>query len=351
MYDKIDIYIADVELINALETYVFEGNDSFVKIGELYACKYLLMNDKKGANGHGMMFEIKRKTNGDNVRPPVLHIYGSLRKWYYGALSMNDLTRYDTFVALNRLAENIGLTYEKFALYPLSSVEIALNLDFAGLKYYEVASRICSFKDSRYRSGELDENYRRFKTAKFSAKIYDKVDEIKKSMKKGEKIGQDKFLSQYGKANIIRAEFKAYGGANKVSRYLGISIVGDLFDRYNYAAIAWINYMKKFGFKGAQLLPFTPKERSAKEVTDYIRLRGLFEIGDLEVQAILSQLPSQARKDARNSIKSWRARMPDAVDMRKMFWRIAVKHFVTQISKSQRQYIDKTKVAVPPTLL
>ena len=358
MYDKIDIYIPDFEVINCLEVdnyCLFESNSSFVKKGEWGACKYHLMNDKKGANSHEMTFEIVRKTSGENVFPPVLHIYGSLRKWYYGALSMDDLTRYDTFMALKCLAESIGLTYEEFASHPLSSVEIALNLDFAGLRYYEVASQICYFKDSRYRSGEWDENYKRFRTAKFSGKIYDKVDEIKKSMNKGrtpiEIKGQDKFLSLYGNRNILRVEFKAHGGANRVDKYLKIRTVRDLFERYNYAAVAWMNHTKKFGFKGGKLLPFAPKTKSAKDVTDYIRLRGLWGIDDSELQAILSQVPAQARKDVRNSIKRLRAKMPDAVDLRKIFLQTAVTHFAAQISKSQRQYIGEMKGAVPATLL
>lgn len=147
MYDKIDLWITDPAIIYHYEANgfrFFTNNASFVKVGSYDEGKFLLKNKRSHANQHALTVQIVRKVHGDAVAPPALHISGSLRQWYYGALSMKDLTRYDTYLVLNRLATELDLSYAELARLPLSSVEVGLNLDLGDMKPVEVFSRISS---------------------------------------------------------------------------------------------------------------------------------------------------------------------------------------------------------------
>lgn len=350
MYDKVDVYIYDAQAIRLVED-AMKNNPAFVQIGNYSDFKYLLMNGKTHANAHGLTVQITEKTRGDNVAPPVLHISGSLRKWYYGALSMNDLTRYDTWAVLTRLADALGIPYNEFRELSISSVEVGLNLDLGNLNCDNIKNRIRSFKDARYKCMDAD-GYKVFKTGRNSGKVYDKVNETRMVINKmKDRLGVDRFENRYLRKNILRVEFKAYGGANSVGRFLGIRTVDDMVDKYNWVTLQWLRYALKFGFKSTALLPFTPTKKSAKEVTDYIKCRGLLDIGDVELQSILSRLPAQARSDARNAIRTMQDNMPDAVNARDLFRRIATRHFVEHFNRSYRQFPSVLDAAHSPTLL
>lgn len=337
MYDKIDLYSYDRGLIDRVEN-AMTSNPAFVKVGNYSECKYLLMSRKAHANKHGLTVQITRKTRGDDVAPPLLHISGSIRKWHYGSLSMNDLTRYDTMIVLNRLADELVIPYSELNELPLSSVEVGLNLDIGGLRCEDIRSRLCSFRDSRYKPTE----YKTFKTKKTSAKMYDKVQEMRATIyKTPDKIGVDRFENQYGKKRILRVEYKVYGGANLIDGFFGIRTVGDMVEQYNRVALKWLQYSLKFGFKGTDMLPLTLTKKSAKEVMDYLKCRGLLDIGEVELDSMLDRLPAQARKDVRSAIKTLRDKMPDAINVKQVFRQIATRHFVQQFNNSYRQYYDE----------
>lgn len=350
MYDKTDLRIYDMQIIETVEESI-KNNPAFVQIGNYYEYKYLLMNGKTHANAHGLTVQITQRTRGDSVAPPMLHIWGSIRKWALGALSINDLTRLDTLEVLHKLAEQLGIPYLVLKKFPLSSVEVGLNLDLGSLDCENVKSRICSFKDTRYKCMDA-EGYKVFKTGRTSGKIYDKVNETRKVISKmPDKLGADRFENLNRGKKILRTEFKAHGGANSVSRFFGIRTVGDMVDLYNRVALKWLQLTLKFGFKGTDLLPFTPVKKSVKEVTDYIKCRGLLDIGEVELQVILSRLPAQARKDVRNAIKATRERMPDALNARELFRRIAKAQFAEQFNRSYRQFPAALDGTHSPTLL
>lgn len=350
MYDKTDLRITDMHIIETVEESI-KNNPAFVQIGNYYEYKYLLMNGKTHANAHGLTVQITQKTRGDNVAPPLMHIGGSLRKWALGALSMNDLTRLDTLEALHKLAEQLGIPYLVLKELPLSSVEVGLNLDLGNLDCEDIKSHICSFKETRYKCMDA-EGYKAFKTGRTSGKVYDKVKETRKVISKmSDKLGADRFENMNRGKKILRTEFKAHGGANSVSRFFGIRTVGDMVDMYNRVALKWLQLALRFGFKGTDLLPFTPVKKSAKEVTDYIKCRGLLDVGETELQAMLSRIPAQSRKDARNAIKAMRAKMPDAINVQQLFRRIAKKQFAVQFNRSHHQFPAALDGAHSPTLL
>lgn len=350
MYDKIDLYISNPDIIGIVETAI-KSSPAYVQVGNFYEWKFSLMNGKTHANAHGLTVQITEKTKGDKIAPPMLHISGSLRKWFHGALSMADLTRHDTWVVLHRLADELGIPYDEFREVPISAIEVGLNLDIGKLHCEDIKNCICSFKDGRYKCTDI-EGYKSFKTNKASAKVYNKVNEICESVKKrADKLGTERFENTYRKKNILRTEFKVYRGANSVHGYFGIRTVGDMVDRYNWVALKWLQLALKFGFKGTELLPLTLKKKSAKEVTDYIKYRGVLDIGETELEAILARLPAQARKDVRNAVKLIREKMPETVNIKARFRQIAKGQFVQQFNRSYRQYSDAMGELQCPTLL
>ena len=350
MYDKIDIRITDTRLIEQVEKTI-NSSYSFEQIGNYFEYKYRLMNDKKHANAHSMMVQITQKTRGDSTAPPVLHIWGSIRKWFKGALSVDDLTRCETYLALTRLADELGISYDVFRMLPISSLEAGLNIDLGKLRCEEVKSRIGYFKDGRYECVDA-KGYKSLRTGKFSAKVYDKVQEIRETIAKmPDKHGSERFERQHGRKQILRVELKAHGGPKAVEKYLGVRTVGDLVDRYHWVILKWLQNANKFGFKSANILPFMPEKYSSKEVMDYLKCRGMLDVSDVELQAIMSRLPTQARKDARNAIKGLQGKMQDAQNVRQLFRRIAKKHLVQQFNKSYQQYKEYPVAKSSPTLL
>ena len=350
MYDKIDLYITDTRIIEQVEK-MMNSSYSFEQIGNYWEYKYMLKNDKKHANAHGMMMQVTRKTRGDNIAPPTLHIWGSIRKWCKGALSVEDLTRCETYLALTRLAEELGIAYDIFRKLPVSALEVALNLDLGELHCEEVKSRIGYFKDGRYKCVDA-QGYKSLRTGKFSAKVYDKVQEIRKTTTKmSDKHGVERFERQHGRKQILRVELTAHGGPKAVEKYLGIKTIGDMVDRYHWVILKWLQNVNKFGFKSANILPFTPKKNSSKEFTDYLKCRGMLDIGDVELQAIMARLPTQSRKDVRNAIKVLQGKMQDAQNTQQLFRRIAKRHFVQQFNKSYQQYREYPVGKSSPTLL
>lgn len=348
MYDKIDLWITNPGIICRYEAdgfRVFTKNPSFVRVGNRDEDKFQLKNKKLHANQHALTVQIIRKTHGDAVAPPVLHISGSLRQWYYGALSMRDLTRYDTYLVLNRLATELDMSYAEFAELPLSSVEVGMNLDLGDIKPTEISSRMSSFKDSRYRPGSWDNNYKRFKTGKFAAKAYDKVKETKLRMKRIKaNHGKERFMNDFGNKNILRLEFKAHGGPSKMIQYFRIATVGDLVMGYNRAATAWIRYTRMMRFKGVNLLRLTSEDKSLKGVSDYIWLRGLMDITDEEMQSILGELSIQVRRDVTRKIRKQREKMPDSINVKTLFQRTANRHLIEMLRESQREWIEDATV-------
>jgi hypothetical protein len=227
---------------------------------------------------------------------------------------------------------------------------VGLNLNIGTMLCNDFKSRINSFRDPRYKRMDA-EGYRLFKTEHNSAKIYDKKNEIRKRINKmKDKQGAQHFESR-NPDNILRVEFKSHGGANAVGLFLKVWKVGDMVDRYKQVELAWLRHATSFGFNSTEVLPFAAVKKSSKEATDYLKLCGLRYLGDEGLEAILSQLPVEARRDARRSIRQLREQMPDTINIRRTFRQIAVKQFYNHHVKSRQQYDSEMGTAKSLTLL
>ena len=110
-------------------------------------------------------------------------IYGSIRKWYLGKLSVNDLSRDEYEEAINLLAKRLEIPTEVFQRFTISKLEVGLNGKITYDSTY-VKTQIIGFRSKPYKL--LDgEGYRQFSTTSknLAAKIYDKKAEIRSKIK------------------------------------------------------------------------------------------------------------------------------------------------------------------------
>lgn len=344
MYDKIELRIRDAKIMKHFETNgfsIFKRNPSFIRVGNATDRKYRLINRKEGDNLHYLTVQIVQKVYGEQISSPELYISGSLRKWHLGALSLRDMTRFDTLQVLKCLAQELEIPYADFVRLRLSSVEVGLNLDMGKVKPFEVLSRMRHFKNSRYMPAMYDENYVRFKTSYFTAKAYDKIEEIKHRKTSREK--KKNWGDLYKERNILRLEFTVRGGASKTNAFFRITTLEDLVTHYNWVAAAWSKYCRSFRFEGKNILPFTPKERSLKEFSDYLLQRGLMDLMvHNEFPKILTGFSSQAKKDVSKKTRKLIEQMPEVIHIRRVFRQTVRRHFVDLLRTSQPEWVAKS---------
>ena len=168
MVDNITLKCCDKEVYHHLcyGTFVEESN----WINGRWYDKLVLNNGKYGDDAHDLIIEFYED---------FMKIYGSIRKWYYGATSLDDLTKTDLEKAWRKVAKRLGISFDTLRTFEISVIEIGLNVPF-DMECVEMIHRIRAFKSKCYELNDSRPTCRKFVSGFFTAKIYDKIAEINK---------------------------------------------------------------------------------------------------------------------------------------------------------------------------
>lgn len=277
-------------------------NDSFVKARPhffKFRCPncYLISNGMSGGNEAFMTIEIRRGFYDD------CRIYGSIRKWYHGALSENDL-RWNEFIeAIEILEQILELPKKELYKFSIGKIEVGLGAKIPYNSTY-VKTQIVGFKRSSYKIGDF-EGYRKFATKNQDriAKIYDKKTEIRKKIGLIKSIEEEQFIDRTKSFNIFRPEFTVQKGKANVREDIGVETIGDIVAHYPRLLAYFLRQIKYWQFKDNPDLEFNPVKGSVKEFTDYLLNVAIEYLGAVGVRDIISQLAPDYQSDARRKVK------------------------------------------------
>ena len=277
-------------------------NDSFIKARPHYfkfRCPncYLISNGMDEDNKAFMTIEI-RKGFYDECK-----IYGSIRKWYHGALSEKDL-RWEEFIeAIDALEQILELAPKELYKFSICRIEVGLGAKILHDSTY-VKTQIVGFKRSSYKIGDF-EGYRKFATKSQDriAKIYDKKAEIRKKIRLIKSIEEQHFIERSKELNIFRSEFTVQQGKSNVKEEIGVETIGDIVAHYPRLLAYFLQQIKYFQFRNNSDLEFNPTKGSVKEFTDYLLNVAIKHLGVVGVRDIISQLAPDYQSDARRKIK------------------------------------------------
>lgn len=277
-------------------------NDSFVKARPRnfkFRCPncYLISNGMNGENEAFMTIEIRKGYYSD------CKIYGSIRKWYHGALSESDLRLEEFIKAIGALEQILEFPEKELYEFSLSKIEVGLN---AKIPYNTsfVIMQIVGFKRSSYKIGVF-EGYRRFATKSQDriAKVYDKKTEIRKKIGLIKSTEEEQYIMRVKDQNIFRLEFTVQKGKANIRDEIGIETIGNIVAHYPRLLAYFLRQIKCFQFKNNPDFEFKPKKGSVMEFTDYLLNVAINYLGAVGVRDVISQLAPNYRSDARRKIK------------------------------------------------
>ena len=228
-----------------------------------------------------------------------MKIYGSIRKWYYGATSLDDLTKTDLEKAWRKVAKRLGISFDTLRTFEISVIEIGLNVPF-DMECVEMIHRIRAFKSKCYELNDSRPTCRKFVSGFFTAKIYDKIAEINKDNRNVLIRNPD----LYPEKNALRVEFTLKGGRRKVLSRLKVGTLGGLLEEYTRIVNFFWRNCQAFAFDNIGRRPsFRPKRGSLKELTDFILMLGLASLSHTELEGYAGLLSKGAQRDFRKWLR------------------------------------------------
>lgn len=309
MLDNIFIRFRDWHIVQHLSEEFFEYySNLFVKEFRLLHT-YRLYNDLDGINRHYLSICI-------NYDAFTVTINGSIRKWYYGAASLEGLTKNDLYNILKLLSECLQIPVEILAEFEFSRLEFGLNIPVK-IKEEFFINKANRYKNSSFKP-KTDDNYIRFRsnTKEEEIKLYGKIQEIIADAKGKRKTIEDlDYLDRLiQKKKILRIELKYRGGKARIYKKIGVKTIGDFYNSYiDMLNLYWVNINKlEFNNNEDDELYYNPKKNSSKELYDFALSIGLKTIGVKEFNRMINTLPSQQRRSARFSYKQKLLKMSSA---------------------------------------
>lgn len=211
MVDNITLKCCDKEVYHHLCYGTFVEESNWIS-GKPYD-RLLLNNGKSGTDRENLKIEFERDS---------MTISGSIRKWYYGASSLDDLTKTDLEKAWRKVAAWLGISFDTLRTFEISEIEIGLNVPI-NMTCTEMVHRIWGFTSKRYKLKESSSECREFVLACHTVKICNGIDEINGNV--------------LIRRNILRVAFLSGDGRRSVLDRLKAGTLGELFDGYYIRAV------------------------------------------------------------------------------------------------------------------
>jgi len=307
---------------------------------EIDYMKYKLTNGKRGSEKAYMIIQV------DNPWGKwELTIKGSLRKFYYGALSTKDLSAVDTLKALNIIADALDIPYADFETLKIGRLEIGYNFDIGSKDCATFINKIIGFKSGKY-TPLIAPNYKLFRSGIMSGKVYDKIEEIKSHFGHANDKYQRSFLMKEGNRNILRVEFTLNKRPSIIEKNLGFNTVEGLVTDYGKAVKFFHDNCYCLKIDNNESLDFGDFPLTTKGLMDFALMKGLKSLGDLELDGYLSKMESRNRIDTRRRLKEVYGRMPHSSNYREFFLdlvrdQLILGHFVRSAQEKNLYIIDR----------
>ena len=301
MIDNAGIWTNNPILISHLNKNFFEErNGIFINFNNEFT--YKLFNPENKLNG--AFLRIKFNESGT-----YLKIVGSFRKWYYGEKSLQDFSLNDFIKAIDILSSTLEIPFNLFGLFSISMAEIGLNVRVFE-KCSNILNMIVGYKSSCYEPATF-RGYKKFKTASFEIKLYDKLNQIigKKNQRKFIKSTEEtEFINDNLNKNWLRVELKISKGKN-ITKRIGFKTVGEFIDNFNDLYLYyWVNIQElQFSEMNTTIPNFEPENKSDKEFSDFLDLVAIYTLG-IEVAIQMARklkyrrMTTKIKKISENSI-------------------------------------------------
>lgn len=296
MLDNVTVVTNNLRIFSHLDVGFFDNNKARFEPIQNSVNRYKLNNSFKGSNSAYLRIDAYLETS-------FLKITGSLRKWYYGQLSLNDFTSSDFVRAIRMLGEYLGISYSDMLSMDFSSVEIGMNIR-SKTNFTTFKQHMKGFKNKTYKS-VVYETATYFKNDSFEIKLYDKIEEIKtklKSKKKIMDIDEIEFLDR--NKNYFRVEFKIRKGKARIYSKTKIKTIGDAIDNFNELYIFFWNSLKELQFVSdeCKTIEFNPEAGTIKEFTNYLYNYALDSLGFDNVMALTRKLDKKNQRQIRKKV-------------------------------------------------
>ena len=187
MVDNITLKCYDKEVYHHLRYGTFVEKSNWINGG--WDDKLVLNNGKSGDDAHDLIIEFYED---------FMKIYGSIRKWYYGATSLDDLTKTDLEKAWRKVAKRLGISFDTLRTFEISEIEMGLNVP-VDMTCTEMIHRIRGFRSKCYKLKESSSECREFVSGCHTAKICNGIDEMNGNVLIRRNILRVAFLSGDGR--------------------------------------------------------------------------------------------------------------------------------------------------------
>lgn len=208
MVDNITLKCYDKEVYHHLRYGTFVEKSNWIS-GEPYD-RLLLNNGKSGIDRENLKIEFEKDS---------MTISGSIRKWYYGASSLDDLTKTDLEKAWRKVVKRLGISFDTLRTFEISEIEMGLNVP-VDMTCTEMIHRIRGFRSKCYKLKESSSECREFVSGCHTAKICNGIDEMNGNV--------------LIRRNILRVAFLSGDGRRSVLGRLKVGTLGELFDGCRY---------------------------------------------------------------------------------------------------------------------
>lgn len=227
MIDNINAKSYDKCVYDKIKNRVDSGCFEAIKAG----WKYKVRNSNIPIHGSYITIEINSyvvEETGEILNSTKM--VGSLRKWYFGTLSLEDFTEKTFFDALTLFARALGISLQELCTFVLSYIEVGFNYR-TNIGIEMIKKSFLNFKSRRYKRSEdefsITFSSRRNKHAsrggnckKTSLIIYDKFQEIKEKYitQRIKSHEETEFIERNQSKRHLRIEFKITGGQNYINQ-------------------------------------------------------------------------------------------------------------------------------------
>ena len=242
-----------------------------------------------------------------NKSENIVIITGSIRKWYLGHLSMDDLNAKSLVDALSLVAQELNIPVQDLLRFNIPKIEIGLNMKL--ITERKVFNKIVGFKSANFKPA-LYEHSKSYFSAMLKFKIYRKATEIIHRIQKCKKGIRTEKERTFKKMNIenerLRIEYAISGGKREVAKRLGIekATLKEILKKYDKLYhFFWTNCQHIIVCQQTdKALSFNLKNYTRKDLKEFFKYLGMYTLGlETCLAMAYSSIDRGAKRDILNS--------------------------------------------------
>ncbi len=244
-------------------------------------------------------------------------ITGSIRKWYLGNLSMDDLSKDSLYEALSLIAKELNIPIHNLLSFNISKIEVGLNMKL--ISENKILNKIVGFKNA-YFEPALYRHSRSYFSANLKFTIYRKAAEIIKRIQKNKQGIRTEEERTFKRMNInnesLRIEYKILGGKKEVAERLDIekATFKEILENYDKLYhFFWTNCQHiNVHSKTDKALTFNEKKYTRKNLHEYFEYIGMYTLGlDTCLEMAHSSNDRGAKRNIQNCWEKYHTKLND----------------------------------------